>query len=87
MSASENRNREAIGLLGDTGELVRISAVAEIHQSSRDSAQWIVWAVDTDGAMQETVFSGPSSEQRAIEYARAKYAGLRQRVRRPPQYP
>ncbi|MQA65527.1 MAG: hypothetical protein GEU76_06465 [Alphaproteobacteria bacterium] len=85
MSKSIQECFEAISLLGETGEIVRIPAVAELYQSSENREQWIVWAVDSDGAMLETVFSGPSAEQRATEYAREKFAGFRRQMPGPPQ--
>lgn len=73
-------------MLGETGEVDRIPAIADIYPSSKVPDQWIVWGIDTDGAMLETIFAGPSAEERATEYAEAKFAGLRRRAPRPPQY-
>ena len=86
MRNSIERHQEAIDLLGATGELVREPVTADIYPSFIDQDQWIIWAVDSDGAMVEVVFSGPCAEQRATEYGRSKFAGLRQRAPRPPQY-
>ena len=83
--ALESR-QHAVDILGNTGELVRIPAIAEVYPSASDADQWIVWAVDTDGAMVETVFAGPSAERRAIVYAQANFAGLERRGPRPRQY-
>ena len=87
MSNSTQRCFEAISLLGETGEIVRIPAIAEIHRSSKDPEKWIVYAVDSDGAIIETVFAGPSAQQRANEYAQAKFAGLQQRKPGLQRYP
>jgi hypothetical protein len=86
MSNSVSRSREALNILGDTGDLVRIAGVADLHAASDDPQQWIVWCLDSDGAMLETVFSGPSALERATEYSRAKYSGLRHCEPRLPQY-
>lgn len=86
MPNSYDRSLDALSMLGEVGEIDRIPAVADIHPSSADPDQWVVWALDPDGAMLEIIFAGPSAEQRATEYAEAKFTGLRRCSPRPPQY-
>lgn len=44
---------------------------------------WVVFGVDSDGAMQWATFAGPGAEAQAREYAAAKYEELRQDRPRP----
>lgn len=59
----------------------KVDAAAEIYKGDVNPSDWVVWSLDAsgDGGIFTTVFSGPCAEQRASEYARAKYAEVRRK--------
>lgn len=69
-------------MLGETGEVRRVAALATVFPDTDEPGAWVVGALDAsgDGGMYFTVFAGPDAEERAIEYAEAKYAGLERRT-------
>ena len=56
----------------------RIPLTAEVYRAAADLSDWVVWASAPygDGEVYVTTFAGPDAEQRALEYAAAKFAGL-----------
>ena len=58
--------------------MIKIAATADVYKASEDNGDWIVWASDPngDGGILVTSFSGPDAEDRALEYAAAKYSAL-----------
>jgi hypothetical protein len=62
-------------MLGPTGELKRVAALAYVYP--RQSG-WIVRAADSKGGPQHyiTGFIGPDAMQRAVEYGCEKYSGV-----------
>lgn len=81
MSQLRRRAAEAKHLLGSSGEIARVGAVATVYKGDVDPEDWVVEAIDSsgDGGIYVTVFSGPLARERAVEYAREKYSGLRLR--------
>jgi hypothetical protein len=57
----------------------RKELVAEIVRHNTAPASWSVEALDMagDGEIERVTFSGPAAEERAIEYAEAKYLDYR----------
>ncbi|MEA2732402.1 MAG: hypothetical protein QOF70_6877 [Acetobacteraceae bacterium] len=70
-------------MLGDTGEVSRVAALATIYCGGDDPERWVVEAVDAsgDGGIFTTLFLGPCAQERAREYAQEKYSGFRPRGR------
>ncbi len=54
----------------------QINLEAEVSQRRDTPNAWGVEAIDypADGAVYMAVFSGPQAKERALEYARAKFA-------------
>ena len=63
------------------GYVQRIKTNAEVYKGDVDPNDWVVWSLDEsgDGGIFTSIFSGPDAEQRAIEYARLKYAEFQRR--------
>ncbi len=62
----------------------RIDRIAEIYKGDVDLEDWIVACLDDQGQVRFlTIFSGPEAEERAFEYAEAKYARVRRRPMQP----
>ncbi len=76
MSKLRTPAEDAKVMLGPTGELRRVAALAIISQSG---ATWLVGAVDSsgNGRFYGVAFTGPQARERAIEYAGEKYSGYR----------
>lgn len=81
MSEIRRNAAEAKCLLGDTGTLRRVAAVATVYRGDVGPDDWVVEALDSsgDGGIFVTIFAGPLAKERAHEYAREKYSGLDQR--------
>ena len=76
MNTLEDQTKHAKILLGDTGELERIAALALVYPTQH--AGWVVRAVTSPANAEEvTGFIGPTAKQRAMEYAAEKYAGVK----------
>lgn len=76
MTILELQTKHAKILLGDTGELERIAALALVYPTNH--AGWVVRAVASPADTEEvTGFLGPTAKQRALEYAGEKYAGVK----------
>jgi hypothetical protein len=76
MTTLELQTKHAKILLGDTGELERIAALALVYPTQH--AGWVVRAVASQADTDEvTGFIGPTAKQRALEYAGEKYAGVK----------
>jgi len=71
----------ALSMMGSTGEVRRVPALATIYPSPDEPGEWIVGSLDSsgDGGIYLTCFSGPNAERRALEYAEAKYSALQRR--------
>jgi hypothetical protein len=82
MSHLRRRARDAKGMLGDTGTLRRVAAVATVYQGDVGPDDWVVEALDStgDGGIFVTIFAGPLARERALEYAQEKYSGLELRA-------
>ncbi|MGE4064264.1 MAG: hypothetical protein AB7E79_12930 [Rhodospirillaceae bacterium] len=67
--------QQAKAMLGPTGELRRVAALAFVYP--RDTG-WIVRAADSKGGPDQfiTGFIGPKAFQRAVEYGCEKYSGV-----------
>jgi hypothetical protein len=77
MSLSEDNARHAKAMLGDTGTIERVAAIAVVAEGLQDE-EWIVTSIGSGGeALYQTIFTGPSSMERALEYAAEKYSGYR----------
>jgi len=87
MSRLRRNAKEAKELLGDSGTLRRVASLATVYPGEEPD-EWIVSALDSsgDGGIYAAAFSGPLARERAIEYAREKYSGLRLRERRQHSY-
>ena len=83
MSRLRRNAKEAKELLGDSGMLRRVASLATVSPGE-EADEWVVSALDSsgDGGIYITAFSGPLARERAIEYAREKYSGLRLREHR-----
>jgi hypothetical protein len=79
MSKLRQEAAEAKQFLGEEGSLDRVAAVATLYQGDVGPEEWVVESFDAsgDGGMFITVFAGPCARERAEEYAKAKYSGLR----------
>lgn len=88
MSQLRKNAREAREILGDSGRLRRIAALATVSPGEPGTGEWIVSALDSsgDGGIYIAAFSGPLAKDRAIEYAREKYSGLQLSERRQQSY-
>jgi hypothetical protein len=76
MTTLELQTKHAKILLGDTGELERVAALALVYPTHH--AGWVVRAVTSEANADEvTGFLGPTAKQRALEYAGEKYAGVK----------
>ena len=76
MQTLEDQTKHAKVLLGDTGELERVAALALVYPAQHGG--WVVRAVISLKNCEEvTGFVGPTAQQRAMEYAGEKYAGVR----------
>lgn len=76
MKTLEDQSKHAKILLGDTGELERVAALALVYPAAHGG--WVVRAVISLTNCEEiTGFVGPTAQQRAMEYAGEKYAGVR----------
>lgn len=76
MNTLEDQAKHAKILLGDTGELQRVAALALVYPA--EHAGWVVRAVISRASCEEvTGFLGPTAKQRALEYAAEKYAGVK----------
>ncbi len=76
MTTLELQTKHAKILLGDTGELERIAALALVYPTHH--AGWVVRAVASPADTEEvTGFLGPTAKERALEYAGEKYAGVK----------
>lgn len=76
MKTLEDQTRHAKVLLGDTGELERVAALALVYPAEHSG--WVVRAVVSRTNCEEvTGFLGPTARQRAMEYAAEKYAGVK----------
>ena len=75
MTTIRNPAQDAKAMLGPTGELKRVAALAYVYPRQ---AGWIVRAADADGGPEQYVtgFIGPNALQRAVEYGCEKYSGL-----------
>jgi hypothetical protein len=84
MSKSRQNAQYAAAMLGCMGELKRVAAAADVYESRDCPGIWVVGSLDAsgDGGIYETFFEGPFAEERALEYAEAKYSGLRRRAPR-----
>ena len=78
MSVSDDSAREAKVMLGDAGTIERVAAIAIVAESIEDG-EWIVISIGPSGSegIYQTIFTGPSAEKRALEYAAEKYSGVR----------
>jgi hypothetical protein len=76
MSKVRTAAEDAKAMLGPTGELKRVAALATV---SRDRATWLVGTTETSGTgrFYGVAFTGPDARERALEYAREKYSGCR----------
>jgi hypothetical protein len=77
MSRLRRNARGAKVMLGETGTLPRVAAVATVFED-QESADWVVSSIDSsgDGGVYTVIFSGPLARERAVEYASEKYSGL-----------
>jgi hypothetical protein len=68
-------------MLGATGTLRRVAAIATVYKGDTDPEDWVVESIDStgDGGIFITAFSGPLAKERALEYAMEKYSGLQLR--------
>lgn len=59
-------------------KMKKLGAKAEVYKGDIDPSDWVVWALDPDddGGMLVAIFSGPDAENRALEYAEAKFASV-----------
>jgi hypothetical protein len=75
MSQLRQNARTAKAMLGRTGTVKRVAALATVY---RDGDEWVVESIDSDGdgGIYFTAFSGPRAERRALEYAQEKYSGF-----------
>jgi hypothetical protein len=75
MTITRNPAREAKAMLGPTGELRRIAALAFVYPREKG---WIVRAPDSKGGPEHfiTGFIGPDAFRRAVEYGSEKYSGV-----------
>jgi hypothetical protein len=76
MKSLRKQAQQAKVMLGDTGLVQRVAALATVYLDDDD---WIVESLDSsgDGGICITAFSGPFAQERAIEYAQEKHSGLR----------
>ncbi len=76
MSKLRNPAQDAKVMLGPTGELKRVAALATVSQ---DRATWLVGTVHSsgNGRFYGVAFTGPNARERAIEYAGEKYSCYR----------
>jgi hypothetical protein len=76
MSKLCNPAKDAKAMLGPTGELRRVAALATVSQNG---ATWLVGATDScgNGRFYGVAFTGPEAQARALEYASEKYSGYR----------
>lgn len=81
MSLTRRQSREAKIMLGETGTIRRVAALATLSKGDVDPSDWVVSALDSkgDGGIYLTIFSGPEAYERALEYASEKYSGLLRR--------
>lgn len=76
MNTLEDQTKHAKVLLGDTGELERVAALALVYPAEHSG--WVVRAVISRTSCEEvTGFLGPTARQRALEYAAEKYSGVK----------
>jgi hypothetical protein len=75
MTTTRNPAHEAKAMLGPTGELKRVAALAFVYPREKG---WIVKAPDSKGGPElfVTGFIGPKAMQRAVEYGCEKYSGV-----------
>jgi hypothetical protein len=75
MTTTRNPAHDAKTMLGPTGELKRVAALAYVYP--RETG-WIVRAADSKGGREPfiTGFIGPKAMQRAVEYGCEKYSGV-----------
>ncbi|MGE3476236.1 MAG: hypothetical protein AB7H70_10575 [Rhodospirillaceae bacterium] len=74
MTTTRNPAEDAKAMLGPTGELQRVAALAFVYPRH---AGWIVRTPSTDGTDYcITGFVGPKAFNRAVEYASEKYSGV-----------
>lgn len=74
MTTIRNPAEDAKAMLGPTGELQRVAALAYVYPRQTG---WIVRTPSADGLdFCITGFVGPSAFHRAVEYASEKYAGV-----------
>ena len=78
MSQLRQNAAEAKSMLGETGTLSRVAALASVYADEGLGA-WCVGALDSSGDGSEfiTAFFGPEGKARALEYAAEKYSGFR----------
>lgn len=86
MSDVRRNARDAKAMLGPTGTIRRVAAVAIVYQGYLSPDDWVIETLDAagDGGIYVTVFSGPKARERAIEYAEEKYSGFQLRDSDPP---
>jgi hypothetical protein len=75
MKSLRRQAQEAKAMLGDTGVVNRVAALATVFQ---DGDEWVVESLDSsgDGGICVTAFSGPFARERGLEYAREKHSGF-----------
>lgn len=75
MTTTRNPAHDAKAMLGPTGELKRVAALAYVYPRQTG---WIVRAADSKGGQENyiTGFIGPDAMQRAVEYGCEKYSGV-----------
>jgi hypothetical protein len=78
MYDTEGNAREAKTMLGATGAVKRVAAIAVVLETT-EGDEWVVASLDSSGGkgIYETVFTGPFAKERALEYAGEKYSGYR----------
>jgi len=78
MGIARKQGLDAKTMLGDTGTVSRVAALATVYMGYIDPCDWVVSALDShgDGGIYLTIFSGPLARERAVEYASEKYSGL-----------
>lgn len=74
-------------MLGDTGTIKRVAAVATVCPGAEDPSDWFVESTDAagEGSIFTVVFLGPRARERALEYAQEKYSGVQLREDGPQQ--
>ncbi|MEA2777929.1 MAG: hypothetical protein QOF90_3335 [Acetobacteraceae bacterium] len=79
MNRFHDEAREAKIMLGKAGTVARVATVAVISESDEHPGAWVVGSLDSHGPLlvYAAVFAGPEARARAVEYAAAKYSGLK----------